>query len=38
MTLFASSKAYTWVNQLQVKGIGTIDLAKQLIQFTAYSA
>jgi Protein of unknown function (DUF3237) len=38
MTLFASSKEHRWVNQLQVRGIGTIDLAKQLIQVTAYSA
>ena len=38
MTLFASSQDYTWVNQLHVKGIGTINLAKQLIQVAAYSA
>jgi hypothetical protein len=38
MTLFASSNDYTWVNQLQVTGIGAIDLAKQLIQVTAYPA
>jgi hypothetical protein len=38
MTLFASSEAYTWVNQLEVSGIGTIDLAKQVIQVSAYSA
>ena len=38
MTLFSSSKDYTWVNQLQVRGIGTIDLAKQVIQVAAYSA
>ena len=38
MTLFASSKAYTWVNQLPVRGIGTIDLAKKVIQVAAYSA
>jgi sugar lactone lactonase YvrE len=38
MTLFASSKDYTWVNQLQVRGIGTLDLAKQVIQVSAYSA
>ena len=37
MTLFASSEAYTWVNQLQVSGIGTIDLATQVIQVSAYS-
>jgi hypothetical protein len=38
MTLFASSKDYAWVNQLPVRGIGTIDLGKQIIQVTAYSA
>lgn len=38
MTLFASSKRYTWVNQLQVWGIGTLDLAKQVIEVAAYSA
>jgi Protein of unknown function (DUF3237) len=38
MTLFASSRAYTWVNRLQVRGIGTIDLAKRFIQVAAYSA
>ena len=38
MTLFASSKDYRWVNQLPVSGIGTIDLARQVIQVTAYSA
>ena len=38
MTLFASSKDYAWVNQLPVRGIGTIDIAKQVIQVAAYSA
>ena len=38
MTLFAASKDYAWVNQLPVRGVGTIDLAKQLIQVAAYSA
>ena len=38
MTLFASSKDYAWVNQVPVRGIGTIDLAKQVIQVAAYSA
>jgi hypothetical protein len=38
MTLFASSKDYAWVNQVPVSGIGTIDLAKQVIQVAAYSA
>ena len=38
MTLFAPSKRYTWVNQLQVWGIGALDLAKQVIEVAAYSA
>jgi hypothetical protein len=38
MKLLASSKDYMWINQLQVCGIGTFDLAKQVIQVTAYSA
>jgi hypothetical protein len=37
MTLFASSKEYTWVNQLPVRGIGTLDLDKQVIEVAAYS-
>jgi Protein of unknown function (DUF3237) len=37
MTLLASSKEYAWVNQLQVRGIGTLDLAKRVIQVAAYS-
>jgi Protein of unknown function (DUF3237) len=38
MTLFTSSTGYAWVNDLRVTGIGTIDLAKQVIQVAAYSA
>jgi len=38
MTLFASSKDYAWVNHVPVRGVGTIDLAKQVIQVAAYSA
>ena len=38
MTLFASSKEYTSLNQVPVRGIGTIDLAKQVIQVSAYAA
>jgi hypothetical protein len=38
MALFASSKDYSWLNRLQVRGIGTIDLAKQVIQVAAYAA
>jgi Protein of unknown function (DUF3237) len=36
--LFSSSKDYTWINTLQVWGIGTVDFAKQIVQITAYSA
>lgn len=38
VTLFSSSKDYTWVNTLQVWGIGTVDLATQVIQIAGYSA
>ena len=38
MTLFAASKDYAWVNQVPVRGVGTIDLTKQVIQVAAYSA
>lgn len=36
VALFTSSKDYTWVNALQVWGIGTVDLAKQIIHIKAY--
>ena len=38
MTLFAASKDYAWVNQVPVRGVGTIDLTKQVIHVAAYSA
>jgi len=38
MTLFAASEDYAWVNQVPVRGVGTIDLAKQVIRVAAYSA
>jgi hypothetical protein len=38
MTLFASPKEYSWVNQVPVRGVGTIDLDKRVIQVAAYSA
>jgi len=38
ITLFAASKDYAWVNQVPVRGVGTIDLAKQVIQVAVYSA
>jgi hypothetical protein len=38
VTLSTSSKEYTWVNALQVWGIGTVDLAEQVVQVKGYSA
>jgi Protein of unknown function (DUF3237) len=38
VTLFTSSKAYSWVNGLQVWGTGTVDLAEQVIHIKGYSA
>jgi hypothetical protein len=38
MTLFASSEDYTSLNQVPVRGIGTLDLDKQVIQVSAYAA
>ena len=38
VTLSASSKEYTWVNVLQVWGIGTVDLAEQVVHVKGYSA
>jgi hypothetical protein len=38
VTLFTSSKNYTWINALQVWGIGTVDFANQTVQIKAYSA
>ncbi|MEO6905890.1 MAG: DUF3237 family protein [Ginsengibacter sp.] len=37
VTLFSSSKNYLWVNTIQVWGIGTVDLASQIIQIKGYS-
>jgi len=37
MTLSSSSKDFAWVNQLPVRGIGTIDLVKQVIEVAAYA-
>lgn len=37
VTLFSSSKDYTWVNAIQVWGIGTVDLATQDIHIAGYS-
>ncbi|MEJ0056001.1 MAG: DUF3237 family protein [Bacteroidota bacterium] len=38
VTLFTSYKKYTWMNKLQVWGIGTIDLATEIINLKVYSA
>lgn len=38
VTLFASSKDYTWVNALQVWGTGTVDLAEQVVRLKGYVA
>ena len=38
VTLFTSSKAYAWVNGLQVWGTGTVDLAEQIVHIKGYSA
>ena len=37
VTLSTSAKDYTWVNTLQVWGIGTVDLVEQVVQLKAYS-
>jgi hypothetical protein len=38
VTLFTSSKAYLWVNNLQVWATGTVDLAEQVVRLKGYSA
>ena len=38
VTLSTSSKAYAWVNTLQVWATGTVDLAEQVVRIKAYSA
>ena len=37
VTLFSSSKDYTWVNAIQVWGVGTVDLTTQEIYLAGYS-
>ncbi|MDQ6845836.1 MAG: DUF3237 domain-containing protein [Bacteroidota bacterium] len=37
VTLFSSSKDYTWVNTIQVWAVGTVDLATQIIHIKGYS-
>ena len=38
VTLFTSSKAYSWVNALQVWGTGTANLAEQVVRINGYAA
>ena len=38
VTLFTSSKAYSWVNGIQVWATGTCDLAAQVVHIKGYSA
>jgi Protein of unknown function (DUF3237) len=38
VTLFTSSKAYAWVNGLQVWATGTVDLAERVVRLKGYSA
>lgn len=38
VTLSTSSKAYSWVNNLQIWGVGTADLAEQVVNIKGYSA
>lgn len=38
VTLFTSMPDYTWVNPLLVWGVGTVDLAAQIVHIKGYSA
>jgi len=38
VTLSTSAKDYAWVNVLQVWGVGTVDLAEQVVRLKGYSA
>ena len=38
VTLSTSFDSYSWVNRLQVWGIGTVDLAEQVVRIKGYSA
>jgi hypothetical protein len=38
VALFTSSRAYMWVNGLQVWATGTVDLAEQVVHDKGYSA
>lgn len=36
--LFTSAKEYAWVNPLQIWGVGTVDLAAQIVHIKGYNA
>jgi len=38
VTLFTSSKNYSWVNGLQVWATGTVNLVEQVVRFKGYAA
>lgn len=38
VTLFTSSQEYAWVNTLQIWGVGTVDLAAQVVHIKGYRA
>ncbi len=38
VTLTTSAKDYSWVNQLQISAIGTVDLARQEVNVNGYAA
>ena len=38
VTLTTSSKAYAWVNTLQIWATGTVDLAEQVVRIKGYAA
>jgi hypothetical protein len=38
VTLATSAPEYAWVNALQIWGVGTVDLAKQIIHVKGYAA
>ena len=38
VTLFTSDPRYAWVNPLQIWGVGTVDLAKQVVHIRGFSA
>ena len=36
VTLFTSAQEYAWVNRLQVWGVGSVDLAQQVVHIKGY--